>query len=102
MRNHIAVITVNVVSETPALGHGDTEDNPKPAPNASSRSSSAAMTKAPPKTAPQETPEVELAAATADWPVLPGTSTTTVSIPPSVPNQGKDQDHRNRNTQKPK
>src|ERR1700722_3756967 len=96
-------MTPNVVSDTPEFGHGDTEDSPNPAPKARSKRPIAAMTNAPPITAPQATPEVEPAPTGPDWPAAPGTSTTTVSmIAASAPNEREKQDYRDWNSQKPK
>lgn len=45
------------LAEAPEFDHGETDDNPKPAPSASSISDKAADTKAPPITAGQDTPD---------------------------------------------
>jgi hypothetical protein len=77
--SQIAVITTKVVAELPLFGHGETLERPNPAPIARRRSPTAAITKAPPRMAPQEVPE-RLAAS----PVRPCASVTTVSIEASI------------------
>jgi hypothetical protein len=44
-------------ADAPAFDHGDTESNPKPAPNASSVTDKAAATNAPATIAAQDTPD---------------------------------------------
>src|ERR1700735_4904954 len=98
MTSHTAVITPNVAAVTPAFGHGETADRLKPPPRARSRSPSAAITKAPPRIAPQEVADAVLADA---W-LSPGTSTTTVSIAASsVPNKSEKKNDRDRHPQHP-
>jgi hypothetical protein len=46
-----------VDADAPTFDHGETEDKPSPAPNASRMSDSAAATNAPPITAAQDTPD---------------------------------------------
>jgi hypothetical protein len=46
-----------VDADAPTFDHGDTDDKPNPAPNASRMSDSAAATTAPPITAAQDTPD---------------------------------------------
>jgi hypothetical protein len=60
MISHTAIIRVKVVAETPELGHGDTEDRPKPEPIARRISDVAAIAKAPPRIGGQAIPEVDV------------------------------------------
>jgi hypothetical protein len=50
-----AVVTVD--ADAPEFAHGDRDNNPNPAPNASRVSDSAAATNAPAITAAQDTPD---------------------------------------------
>jgi hypothetical protein len=59
MISHTAIIRVKVVAETPELGHGDTEDRPKPDPIARRIRDVAAIAKAPPRIGGQAIPEVD-------------------------------------------
>jgi hypothetical protein len=43
------------VADAPAFVHGETDDKPRPAPSASSVTANAAVTAAPPMTAPHDT-----------------------------------------------
>jgi hypothetical protein len=56
MSHTIATLAI-VVPDAPTFAHGETEDKPSPAPNASKMRASAAVTNAPPMTAAHETPE---------------------------------------------
>jgi hypothetical protein len=51
----------------PEFVHGDSEDNPAPAPSASKISESAAVTKAPATTAAQDTPEADASAESGEF-----------------------------------
>src|ERR1035438_3044910 len=60
----ISIKTSQAIASAPAVDafrptsdHGETADKPNPAPNASSIKYKAAATKAPPMTAPQDTPD---------------------------------------------
>src|SRR5450631_1487572 len=55
--SHRMVALPIVDADAPTFDHGETEDKPSPAPNASRMSDSAAATNAPPITAAQDTPE---------------------------------------------
>jgi hypothetical protein len=55
--SQISPTVPTVVAEMDAPGHGEIADSPKPAPSASKINDKAAVTNAPPITAPQETPE---------------------------------------------
>src|ERR1700733_11944926 len=55
--SHMFAIAPTVAAEAPTSDHGETADNPKPAPSASMISDNAAATNAPPITAPHDTPE---------------------------------------------
>lgn len=53
--NHRIAAVPIVAADAPAFDHGETDARPKPVPNASKISDSAAATEAPPKTAGQDT-----------------------------------------------
>src|SRR5581483_6809879 len=55
--NHTAVAAVTVVSDMPVVDHGETLARPKPEPSAIITSDRLAAANAPPRTAPQDTPE---------------------------------------------
>jgi hypothetical protein len=55
----IAVITENVVSDAPLLGHGETEASPNPEASANRISETAAATTAPATMAPHDTADLD-------------------------------------------
>jgi hypothetical protein len=58
MINQMAVMIVNVVTDAPELGHGDTDERPNPDPSATRTSVSEIAATAPPRTAAHATPEL--------------------------------------------
>src|ERR1700722_1367367 len=56
----------SVAADAPAFDHGDTEERPRPVPNARRMSDSAAATTAPPKTAAHDTPDADTSTAEDD------------------------------------
>src|SRR5450432_591583 len=54
---------LKVTDEMPELDHGETEENPSPAPSASKSSDKAAVAIPPAATAPQDTPEARSSSA---------------------------------------
>ena len=75
-----------LVADTPELFHGDTTENPRPAPSDSKTNVSAQAATAPATTAAQETPGIEDSAASSTTP----TGCITCSInPPSILNSMK-------------
>src|ERR1700733_10477439 len=94
---------VKVPAVTPAPGQGETDDRPNPAPRPSRMIPVAAMTKAPPVTAPQETagrgPSTTATAAASG----PRASTIVLSMPASsMPHEGEQNDDRYRYAKQPK
>jgi hypothetical protein len=74
---------LNVVAETPTPAHGETTDNPKPTPKASSTKVNAQETIAPAATAAHDTPAID------GSPVSATGWTTTASIMALIPICGK-------------
>jgi hypothetical protein len=63
MISHTAAYTPNVVAEGPELGHGETEESPRPDPRASKIRAIAAIAAAPAIIAGQDTADTALSAA---------------------------------------
>jgi hypothetical protein len=63
MISHTAAYTPKVVAEGPELGHGETEESPRPDPRASKIRATAAIATAPAIIAGQDTADTALSAA---------------------------------------